>query len=47
MHNRYIEVVGHAADPYAAREKIKKLNPDVLTLDIEMPRWMASASCAI
>ncbi len=33
-----IEVVGTAADPYAAREKIKKLNPDVLTLDVEMPR---------
>ncbi len=33
-----IEVVGSAADPYAAREKIKKLDPDVLTLDVEMPR---------
>jgi len=33
-----IEVVGVAADPYSAREKIKLLNPDVLTLDIEMPR---------
>lgn len=33
-----IDVVGAAADPYAAREKIKKLNPDVLTLDVEMPR---------
>jgi len=33
-----IEVVGTAADPFIAREKIKKLNPDVLTLDIEMPR---------
>jgi two-component system chemotaxis response regulator CheB len=33
-----IEVVGTAADPYAARDKIKKLNPDVLTLDVEMPR---------
>ena len=33
-----IEVVGTAADPYIAREKIKELNPDVLTLDIEMPR---------
>jgi two-component system, chemotaxis family, protein-glutamate methylesterase/glutaminase len=36
--DRSIEVVGTAADPYIAREKIKKLNPDVLTLDIEMPR---------
>ena len=32
-----IEVVGTAADPLLAREKIKELNPDVLTLDIEMP----------
>jgi len=33
-----IEVVGTATDPYVAREKIKKLNPDVLTLDVEMPK---------
>jgi two-component system, chemotaxis family, protein-glutamate methylesterase/glutaminase len=33
-----IEVVGTAADPYAARERIKQLNPDVITLDVEMPR---------
>ena len=33
-----IEVVGTAVDPYAAREKIASLRPDVLTLDIEMPR---------
>ncbi len=33
-----IEVVGSAADPYIARDKIKQLNPDVLTLDVEMPR---------
>jgi len=33
-----IEVVGSAPDPYAARDKILTLNPDVLTLDIEMPR---------
>lgn len=33
-----IEVVGTAEDPLIAREEIKKLNPDVLTLDIEMPR---------
>ncbi len=33
-----IEVVGAAGDPYAAREKILALNPDVLTLDVEMPR---------
>ena len=33
-----LEVVGGAPDPIAAREMIKTLNPDVLTLDIEMPR---------
>jgi two-component system, chemotaxis family, protein-glutamate methylesterase/glutaminase len=33
-----IEVVGTAPDPYVARDKIKSLNPDVLTLDVEMPR---------
>lgn len=33
-----IAVVGTAADPLMAREKIKQLNPDVLTLDVEMPR---------
>lgn len=33
-----IEVVGSAIDPYMARDKIAALKPDVLTLDIEMPR---------
>lgn len=33
-----ITVVGTASDAYIAREKIKELDPDVLTLDIEMPR---------
>ena len=33
-----IEVVGTAADPYIARDMIVELEPDVLTLDIEMPR---------
>lgn len=33
-----IEVVGTAPDPYVAREKIVALKPDVITLDIEMPR---------
>jgi len=36
--DRGIEVVGTASDPYVAREKIKTLNPDVITLDVEMPR---------
>ena len=34
----HLEVVGTAADPIIARDKIKKLAPDVLTLDIEMPQ---------
>jgi two-component system, chemotaxis family, protein-glutamate methylesterase/glutaminase len=33
-----LQVIGTAGDPFIAREKIKALNPDVLTLDIEMPR---------
>lgn len=33
-----IEVVGTAPDPYVARDKIVMLKPDVVTLDIEMPR---------
>src|SRR6188472_1510657 len=33
-----IEVVGTAPDAYIARDKIKSLRPDVLTLDVEMPR---------
>jgi len=33
-----LEVVGTAPDPYIARDKILALHPDVLTLDIEMPR---------
>jgi two-component system, chemotaxis family, protein-glutamate methylesterase/glutaminase len=33
-----IQVVGTAPDPLIAREKIKALHPDVLTLDVEMPR---------
>ncbi|CUQ67264.1 protein-glutamate methylesterase/protein-glutamine glutaminase [Candidatus Nitrospira inopinata] len=37
-HDPEIEVVGSAPDPYIAREKIKALNPDVLTLDVEMPK---------
>ncbi len=32
-----IEVIGEASDPLQAREAIKALNPDVITLDIEMP----------
>src|SRR5439155_10818595 len=33
-----LEVVGTAPDPFVARDKILSLAPDVLTLDIEMPR---------
>lgn len=37
-HDPGIEVVGEASDPHRAREMIKALSPDVLTLDVEMPR---------
>ncbi|OUR61352.1 chemotaxis response regulator protein-glutamate methylesterase [Colwellia sp. 39_35_sub15_T18] len=33
-----IEVVGEAEDPIVARDMIKQLNPDILTLDVEMPK---------
>ena len=33
-----IEIVGTAPDPFIARDKILKLKPDVITLDVEMPR---------
>ncbi len=33
-----MEVIGAAADPLAAREMIREMNPDVLTLDVEMPK---------
>lgn len=33
-----IEVIGEAEDPFQAREMIKRLNPDVITLDVEMPK---------
>jgi len=36
--SKNIEVVGTALDPYIAVNKIKRLEPDLLTLDIEMPR---------
>ena len=36
--SRRIEVVGTAMDPYIAVNKIRSLNPDIITLDIEMPR---------
>jgi two-component system chemotaxis response regulator CheB len=41
-----IEVVGSAVDPYVARDKIVKLRPDVLTLDVEMPRMNGLAFLA-
>jgi two-component system chemotaxis response regulator CheB len=37
-HSHHIKVVGEAEDPLVARDLIKKLNPDVLTLDVEMPK---------
>ncbi|NNE87725.1 MAG: chemotaxis-specific protein-glutamate methyltransferase CheB, partial [Silicimonas sp.] len=38
MRSGDIEVVGEAGDPYEARELIRTLNPDVITLDVVMPR---------
>jgi len=37
-HEKDIEVIGTAPDPYVARDKIVALRPDVVTLDVEMPR---------
>jgi two-component system chemotaxis response regulator CheB len=37
-HDKEIEVVGAAADPLIAWKKIQELSPDVLTLDVEMPK---------
>ena len=37
-HDDQIEVVGEAQDPFVARDQIKKLTPDVITLDVEMPK---------
>ena len=33
-----IEVIGTAADPFVAAERMREQTPDVITLDIEMPR---------
>ena len=33
-----MEVVAQAPDPLVAREQIRALNPDVITLDVEMPK---------
>ncbi len=45
-----ISVIGQAGDPLEAREAIKQLNPDVITLDVEMPNMNGLAflerSCA-
>jgi len=37
-HCEQISVVGEAEDPFVARDLIKKLNPDIITLDVEMPK---------
>src|SRR3954469_15750913 len=36
--DKEIEVIGTASDPYIAAQKINEMTPDVITLDIEMPR---------
>ncbi len=38
MRDSEIDVVGEAGEPYEAREAMKRLNPDVVTLDVEMPK---------
>jgi len=43
---RDIEVVGSAVDPYVARDKIIRLRPEVITLDLEMPRMNGLAFLA-
>ncbi len=40
-----IEVIGTAVDPYVAAERMKKEVPDVITLDIEMPRMDGITFC--
>ncbi|HEY1500773.1 MAG TPA: response regulator [Acidobacteriaceae bacterium] len=40
-----IEVIASAGDPYAAAEKIAEQIPDVITLDIEMPRMDGITFC--
>jgi two-component system chemotaxis response regulator CheB len=37
-HESGIDIIGTAPDPYVARDKIVRLKPDVITLDLEMPR---------
>jgi two-component system chemotaxis response regulator CheB len=37
-HDPALQVVGTASDPYAAWDKIQRLKPNVITLDVEMPR---------
>ena len=35
---RDMETIATAPDPFVARDQIRKFNPDVITLDIEMPK---------
>lgn len=41
----HIQVVGQAANPYEARDAIIKYKPDVMTLDIELPRMNGIDFC--
>lgn len=36
--DKQIDIVGYATDPYMARDKIIELRPDVMTLDVNMPK---------
>ncbi len=38
MHDSQIEVIGHAVDGLVAVAEVKRLRPDVITMDVEMPR---------
>jgi two-component system chemotaxis response regulator CheB len=41
-----MEVVATASDPIVARERIRETNPDMITLDVEMPRMDGLEFCA-
>ena len=40
-----MECIGAANDPLIAREMIREMNPDVITLDVEMPKALTDTGC--